>query len=248
MYTILRNQDRFGPYPADQVRAYLASGHLVPTDLVSSSDPPHWEPLRDVFLQPPPPPPPSVIVDRTGGAPQFGYAAVPALSREPEPVRPESGSPKPVGALNKLALCCLGVIYGSWFLFPFLSFGLGPFQLANATFWDVLGLSSSGGWRFLGLVAIASPLAALKSRRFLVRCLYLLPLVHFGLTFLLVMAEIGDAARSLHEASQDSPFLGTIAEAGLGAAIRSASVDFGGYALVVSALVLATQVFARQAR
>jgi hypothetical protein len=228
MFTIQRNDQRYGPYTSEQVRGYLAAGSLLPTDLACTDDNPRWAPLCDVFAAPPPPPlPVPAFVPR---------AYVQGGTRFAETERPR---------VNVFALCTLCGIWAAWFLLPFLTFGFGPIQMANATYWDCLGLSG-GAFRFAGIIAIIAPLAALKTQRGFVKCLYLLPLLQLGLSLFLGLAELGQMAKTVGDEARDSPILGAIANVGFHAAIQSASVDFGAYALGAASFVLGTQVFARQ--
>jgi hypothetical protein len=230
MFTIQRNDQRYGPYTSEQVRNYLATGSLLPTDLVCTNDNPRWAPLCDVFAAPPPPPLPL-------STPAFvprAHVQGGTLFAETERAR-----------VNVFALCTLCGIWAAWFLLPFLTFGFGPLQMANATYWDCLGLSN-GAFRFAGVVAIMVPLAALKTQSGFVKCLYLLPLLQLGLSVVLGLAELGQMAKTVGDAARDSPILGAIANVGFQSAIQSASVDFGAYTLGAASFVLATQVFARQ--
>ncbi len=48
-YQLSRNGQSYGPYTLDDLRRYLASGHVLPTDLVKNDDMPEWVSVSQVM-------------------------------------------------------------------------------------------------------------------------------------------------------------------------------------------------------
>ncbi len=48
-YQLTRNGQGYGPYTLDDLRRYLASGNVLPTDLVKNDDMPEWVPVSQVL-------------------------------------------------------------------------------------------------------------------------------------------------------------------------------------------------------
>lgn len=48
-YQLSRNGQSYGPYTIDDLRRYLASGNVLPTDLVKNDDMPEWVPVSQVL-------------------------------------------------------------------------------------------------------------------------------------------------------------------------------------------------------
>lgn len=96
-----------GPYSADDVRALLAQGHVVPEDLSCREGASEWVRLADVpgwGLQPPPPPPPAPPTLSAPPAPQGvpparqGPPPTPTGARTPPGATPVPGTVRPAPA------------------------------------------------------------------------------------------------------------------------------------------------------
>jgi hypothetical protein len=88
-YWIARGQTTFGPYTGEQVRAYLASGNIVLTDMIRGERDTEWMPVSFAVHAAPPGPP--VAPPAAGGfgvppsqpmSPGFGYPGQPAQTDE----------------------------------------------------------------------------------------------------------------------------------------------------------------------
>jgi hypothetical protein len=58
LYHISRNGQNYGPYTLEDLRRYVASGNVLPTDLAKSDDMPDWVPVAQVLGMAPPVVPP----------------------------------------------------------------------------------------------------------------------------------------------------------------------------------------------
>ena len=54
-YQLSRNGQSYGPYTLDDLQRYLASGNVLPTDLVKNDDMPEWVPVSQVLAGSPSP-------------------------------------------------------------------------------------------------------------------------------------------------------------------------------------------------
>jgi hypothetical protein len=95
-YQVSRNGQMYGPYTLEDLRRYVASGNVLPTDLAKSEEMADWLPVAQILGQPPGQPPvqpsgqppvqpPSAI---GGGAPVYappaGYPAS-SVNQYPDP-------------------------------------------------------------------------------------------------------------------------------------------------------------------
>jgi hypothetical protein len=67
-YWIARGQQNFGPYTGAQVRAYLQSGNIAPTDLLRGENETEWTPVAVAIGAATPPSHPSLVPLATGAA------------------------------------------------------------------------------------------------------------------------------------------------------------------------------------
>lgn len=51
-YQVSRNGQMYGPYTLEDLQRYVASGHILPTDLAKSEDMPEWLPVSQVLVMP----------------------------------------------------------------------------------------------------------------------------------------------------------------------------------------------------
>jgi hypothetical protein len=81
-YQISRNGQMYGPYTLDDLRRYLASGNVQPTDLVKNEEMPEWIPVSQLLasnaIETPAVPIPPVWAEPA--APVYGQAAYPATN------------------------------------------------------------------------------------------------------------------------------------------------------------------------
>ncbi len=75
-YQVSRNGQMYGPYTLDDLRRYVASGNVLPTDLAKSEDMPEWLLVSQILGGP--------AVASAGYAAQAGYAA-PSAVAYPDP-------------------------------------------------------------------------------------------------------------------------------------------------------------------
>lgn len=70
-YRIARNGQLFGPYTAAEVQAYLADGHIIPSDLAQLEGAAEWLPVAELFPAAPTGvvPPPAPVAGYPGGLP-----------------------------------------------------------------------------------------------------------------------------------------------------------------------------------
>ncbi|MGH9596016.1 MAG: DUF4339 domain-containing protein, partial [Edaphobacter sp.] len=66
-YQVSRNGQMYGPYTLEDLRRYVASGNVLPTDMARSEDMPDWLPVAQILGTP-----------GTAAAPTPPYAAPPA--------------------------------------------------------------------------------------------------------------------------------------------------------------------------
>jgi hypothetical protein len=71
-YWIARGQQMFGPYTAAQVREYVQSGNIVPTDMIRGESDAEWIPVGSALGLATPPSPPSPPGGAGYGSP-YGY-------------------------------------------------------------------------------------------------------------------------------------------------------------------------------
>ena len=57
LYHVTREGQNYGPYTIEDLRKYVASGNVLPTDLAKSDDMPDWVPVSQVLGMPPTLPP-----------------------------------------------------------------------------------------------------------------------------------------------------------------------------------------------
>jgi len=67
-YQVSRNSQMYGPYALEDLKRYVASGNILPTDLAKSEEMPEWVPVSQIL--------------GTYSAPQAAYAA-PSLTPQP---------------------------------------------------------------------------------------------------------------------------------------------------------------------
>jgi hypothetical protein len=75
LYHITRNGQNYGPYTLEDLRRYVASGNILPSDLARTDDMPDWLPVSQVLGSGSVPP----TQPRFGFAQPPGYPASPAL-------------------------------------------------------------------------------------------------------------------------------------------------------------------------
>jgi hypothetical protein len=93
-YTVSRNGQTYGPYTLEDLRRYIASGNVLPTDLARNETMPDWVPVAQILATPqaPPPPPPATQSLRVPGDDASPFAA-------PLPLQPAAALPiQPVQA------------------------------------------------------------------------------------------------------------------------------------------------------
>jgi hypothetical protein len=49
MYQVLRNGQMYGPYTLEDLQRYVASGHVLPSDLAKSEEMPEWLPVAQIL-------------------------------------------------------------------------------------------------------------------------------------------------------------------------------------------------------
>lgn len=147
-YKISREGRQYGPYTAEDIRKYLSSGDLVPSDFVWNEDSARWAPINDLIGERPatPPPPPRSNPPATDST---SFASFEANAKE------ES---RRGNRTDKVALFALEVMGATWFLAPFITVGR-----QSST---ILELNSDGLVRFIGIATISLPFLAVKSRVF----------------------------------------------------------------------------------
>lgn len=82
-FTISRNGQTYGPYSMDELQRYLASGHVLSTDLARTNDAADWIPVSQLLASMPGAPTPGAAAY---GAPAYGapaYGTVPAVGYMP---------------------------------------------------------------------------------------------------------------------------------------------------------------------
>jgi hypothetical protein len=67
-YQVSRNGQMYGPYTLDDLQRYVASGHILPTDLAKSEDMPEWLPVSQVLGVAPAYAPGTVYAQPSGAA------------------------------------------------------------------------------------------------------------------------------------------------------------------------------------
>ena len=75
-YQVARNGQMYGPYSLEDLQRYVASGNIVPSDLVKSEEMPEWQTVAQVLGMP-------VGMPATGApgyAPSAGYAGAPTAA------------------------------------------------------------------------------------------------------------------------------------------------------------------------
>ncbi len=91
-YQVSRNGQTYGPYTLEDLRRYLASGNVLPTDLAKSDDMPDYVPVPQLLDAAPPPPPavpfPAFSAAPTPYAPN-PFGVNPALAASPYPDPPD---------------------------------------------------------------------------------------------------------------------------------------------------------------
>ena len=115
-YQISRNGQMYGPYTMDDLRRYVASGHILPTDLAKSEEMPEWVPVSQLLG-------PSEAMPASQGA----YVP-PSMPYAQRPLNPGSAfaSPDPPNLhwalvlLLDLLTCSLfqmvwNIVLGAWF-------------------------------------------------------------------------------------------------------------------------------------
>jgi hypothetical protein len=85
-YQITRGGQTYGPYTLADLQRYVASGHVLPTDLAKSDEMAEWLPVSQI-LNPAGTPPPAPPTAPYTAAPTTGYAA----SAYPAPAYPGAG-------------------------------------------------------------------------------------------------------------------------------------------------------------
>ncbi len=71
-YQITRNGQMYGPYTIEDLQRYIASGHVLPTDLTKSEDMSDWISVSELLAREVP-----------GAIPPAGYGAAPAPFQQP---------------------------------------------------------------------------------------------------------------------------------------------------------------------
>jgi len=71
LYHVTRSGQNYGPYTLEDLKKYVASGNILPTDLAKSDDMPHWVPVSQVLGMAP------------GGPPAYQPPLVPAYPAAP---------------------------------------------------------------------------------------------------------------------------------------------------------------------
>ena len=78
-YTISRNGQTYGPYSMDELQRYLASGHVLPTDLARADEVSEWLPVSQILASATPADgtpqsiPPAYTPPNYGTVPAVGY-------------------------------------------------------------------------------------------------------------------------------------------------------------------------------
>ncbi len=81
-YQLTRNGQSYGPYTLDDLRRYLASGNVLPTDLVKNDDMPEWLPVSQV-LAGSASPGPETALPADAGVPSSAYPGADANYAQP---------------------------------------------------------------------------------------------------------------------------------------------------------------------
>jgi len=82
LYHVSRNGQNYGPYTLEDLRRYVASGNVLPTDMAKSDDMPEWAPVSQILgMAPgagmPPGAPPAYAQPPLVGYPTAGAGAYP---------------------------------------------------------------------------------------------------------------------------------------------------------------------------
>jgi hypothetical protein len=77
LYHVSRNGQNYGPYTLEDLKRYVASGNVLPTDLAKSDDMADWTPVSQVLGIAPPAPPPDYAYPLAPTYPGGNLAAYP---------------------------------------------------------------------------------------------------------------------------------------------------------------------------
>ena len=113
-YQLSRNGQSYGPYTLDDLQRYLASGNVLPTDLVKNDDMPEWVPVSQLLAGS------SSPVAETAASPNAGFAgpgyASPAYAPPSSPAMAASAYPDAPNLHWGLVLL-FGLLTGTLFMF-----------------------------------------------------------------------------------------------------------------------------------
>ena len=93
-YQLSRNGQSYGPYTLADLQRYLASGNVLPTDLVKNDDMPEWVPVSQVLAGSPPPASEAAVPVNAGfpnpqyASPVYAPAGAPAMAASEYPDAP----------------------------------------------------------------------------------------------------------------------------------------------------------------
>ncbi len=113
-YQLSRNGQSYGPYTLDDLHRYLASGHVLPTDLVKNDDMPEWVPVSQVLAGSPPPASETAMPANAGfpsseyANPVYAPAGAPAIAASAYPDAPN---------LHWGLVLLFGLLTGTLFMF-----------------------------------------------------------------------------------------------------------------------------------
>lgn len=118
-YQLSRNGQSYGPYTLDDLKRYLASGNVLPTDLVRNDDIPEWVSVSQVLAGPPPPTPQDAALPGAGvPGPEYASASYAAPVYDPAGGSAGAASTYPDAPNLHWGLVLLfGLLTGTLFMF-----------------------------------------------------------------------------------------------------------------------------------